>query len=105
MVMIFKKYGIKEDEVTDKITYFLKEIYLRCQEFNLSVQKVFMYIQDVIQFSNEISLSQIPQYLKEKKIEKEELEYSFHDLNQKVIELKKLEKYKKEEIKIIKNFK
>ena len=44
MVMIFKKYGIKEDEVTDKITYFLKEIYLRCQEFNLSVQKVFMYI-------------------------------------------------------------
>ena len=27
MVMIFKKYRIKEDELEDGITYFLKEIY------------------------------------------------------------------------------
>src|SRR5574342_843739 len=27
-VMIFKKYGLKEDEVADRVTYFLKEIYL-----------------------------------------------------------------------------
>jgi hypothetical protein len=43
MVMIFKKYGIKEeDEIADRVTYFLKEIYLKCQEVNLSVKKVFM---------------------------------------------------------------
>ena len=28
----------------DGITYFLKEIYLKCQEANLTLQKVFMYI-------------------------------------------------------------
>jgi hypothetical protein len=31
MVSIFKKYGIKEDEVSDRVTYFLNEIYLKCQ--------------------------------------------------------------------------
>jgi hypothetical protein len=33
---IFKKYGIKEeDEAGDRVTHFLKEIYLKCQEVNL----------------------------------------------------------------------
>ena len=42
MVMVFKKYGIKEeDEVADRVTYFLKEIYLKCQEVNLTPQKFF----------------------------------------------------------------
>ena len=73
MVMVFKNYGIKEeDEVADdRITYFLKEIYLKCQEANLQVQKVFTHIYDIINFSNEITVCQIPQFLKEKKEEKE----------------------------------
>ena len=75
MVTIFKKYGIKEeDEAADRVTYFLKEIYVKCQEVNLTVQKVFLYIYDIINFSNEISISQIPQFLKRKKEEKERLE-------------------------------
>jgi hypothetical protein len=64
---IFKKYGIKEeDEAGDRVTHFLKEIYLKCYEVNLSVQKVFLYIYDILNFSKEISISHIPQYLKEK---------------------------------------
>ena len=61
MVMIFKKYGIKEeDEVVDRVTYFLKEIYLKCQEVNLSVQKVFLYIYDIINFSRNFHLTNTP---------------------------------------------
>jgi transposase len=73
IVTIFKKYGLKEeDEAADRVTYFLKEIYLKCQEVNLSVQKVCMYIYDIINFSSEISISQIPQFLKEKKRKKKD---------------------------------
>ncbi len=99
MVMIFKKYGLKEeDELADRVTYFLKEIYLKCQEANLPVQKVFLYIYDIINFSNEISLSQIPQFLKEKKEEKEELEASIQKLSQKINELEDTRKEKEQEI-------
>jgi uncharacterized coiled-coil DUF342 family protein len=98
MVSIFKKYGIKEDEVSDRVTYFLNEIYLKCQEANLSVQKVFYYIYDIINFSKEISISNIPQYIKEKKKEKERLEGSIQDLNKQIIELQSVEKEKTQEI-------
>ena len=45
MLNIFKKYGIKEeDEAGDGgITYFLKEI-LKCQDVNLTPQKVYIYL-------------------------------------------------------------
>ncbi|HET9807609.1 MAG TPA: hypothetical protein VFP49_11920 [Nitrososphaeraceae archaeon] len=99
MVMVFKKYGIKEeDEVADRVTYFLKEIYLKCQEVNLPVQKVFLYIYDIINFSNEISLSQIPQFLNEKTEEKEELDDSIQKLSQKINELEDIQKEKEQEI-------
>jgi hypothetical protein len=99
LLNIFKKYGIKEeDEITDGVTYFLKEIYVKCQEVNLSVQQVFMYIYDIINFSNEISISQIPQFMKEKKEEKERLEASLQNFNQKINELENVEKEKQKEI-------
>jgi len=41
IIMIVKKYGIQEDQLEDGITYFLKEIYLKCQGLNLTIQKVF----------------------------------------------------------------
>ena len=98
MIMIVKKYGIQEDQLEDGITYFLKEIYLKCQELNLTIQKAFMYIYDIVNFSNELPLSQIPQFLKEKKKEKEELEISIQDLYQKINELEDIQKEKEQEI-------
>jgi CENP-B N-terminal DNA-binding domain len=104
MVMVFKKYGIKEeDEAADRVTYFLKEIYLKCQEANLTVQKVFMYIYDIINFSNEISISHIPQYIKDKKKEKEKLEDSIQKLSQQINESEKVEKEKRQEIQRLSN--
>jgi hypothetical protein len=98
MRMIFKKYGIQEDQLEDGITYFLKEIYLKCQELNLTIQKVFMYIYDIVNFSNELPLSQIPQFFKEKKREKEELDISIQNLYQKINELEETQKEKRQEI-------
>ena len=98
MVTIFKKYGIKEDEAADRVTYFLKEIYLKCQEVNLTPQQVFLYIYDIINFSKEISISQIPQFLKDKKKEKERLEASIQKLSQKINEFEDTQKEKEQEI-------
>jgi hypothetical protein len=100
MSMIFKKYGIKEEDELDDggITYFLKEIYLKCQDVNLTPQKVFIYIYDIITFSKELSISQIPQFLKKKKEEKEELEISIQNLNQKINALLDIQNEKEQEI-------
>jgi hypothetical protein len=98
MIMIVKKYGIQEDQLEDGITYFLKEIYLKCQELKLTPQKAFIYIYDINNFSKELPLSQIPQFLKEKKKEKEELEISIQDLYQKIKELEDIQKEKEQEI-------
>ena len=88
MVMVFKKYGIQEeDEVADRVTYFLKEIYLKCQEVNLTPQKAFVYIYDIINFSKEISLSHIPNFMNKKTAEKERLENSINKLTKKIKEL------------------
>ena len=105
MIMIVKKYGIQEDQLEDGITYFLKGIYLKCQELNLTIQKVFMYIYDIVNFSNELPLSQIPQFLNKKKKEKEELEISIQNLYQNINELEDTQKEKEQEIKIIGNYK
>lgn len=100
MSMIFKKYGIKEEDEPDDggITYFLKEIYLKCQDVNLTPQKAFIYIYDIINFSKELSISQIPQFLKKKKEEKEELEISIQNLNQKINALLDIQNEKEQEI-------
>src|SRR5688500_15241648 len=98
MIMIFKKYGIKEDEKHDRVIHFLKEIYLKCQEVDLTPQKAFMYIYDIINFSSVISLSQIPQFLKNKTEEKEGLEVSVKNLYQKLNELKDIQKEKEQEM-------
>jgi hypothetical protein len=73
MLMIFRRYGIKDDnnnnEDQEKVIHFLKEVYIKCQEVGLSPQKVFDYISDILKFSSEISISQIPEFMI-KRIEK-----------------------------------
>ena len=71
----------------DGVIYFLKEIYFKCLEANLTPQKVFLYIYDIINFSKEISISQIPQFMQKKKEEKEELEDSIKNMTKKMKEL------------------
>jgi hypothetical protein len=98
ILMVFKKYGITEDEDKDRVTYFLKEIYTKCQEVGLTLQHVFDYINDILKFSNDVSISQIPQFLKKRTLEKEELESNIQRLSRKIDELTNLQEEKEQEI-------
>ena len=87
LLMIFRKYGIKEEAGQDMVTYFLEEIYTTCQEVGLTPRQVFAYISDIIEFSSEISISQIPQFMKKRTEEKKELDIAVHRLSKKINEL------------------
>jgi hypothetical protein len=99
MLMMLKKYGIKDDdENQEKVPYFLKEIYTKCQEVELKPQQVIDYISDILKFSEEIPLFQIPEYLKKKIEEKKDLESSVQQLSKKIKELTDIEKDKQQEL-------
>ena len=98
ILMVFKKYGITEDEDKDMITSFLKEIYTKCQEVGLTPQQVFDYISDILKFSNDVSITQIPQFMKKRTLEKEELESNIQRLSKKIDELSNLQEEKEQEI-------
>ena len=88
MLMIFRKYGIKdEEEDQEKVINFIKEIYTRCLEVEFTPQQVFDYISDIMKFSSEIYISQIPQFIKKRIVDKEELETAIEKLSKKINEL------------------
>jgi hypothetical protein len=97
-LMILKKYGIKEDEDQEQLIYFLKEIYTKCQEVGFTSKQVFDYISDILKFSSEISISQIPQFVKKRIEEKEELESVVEKLSKKISELSEKQEEKEQEI-------
>ena len=98
MLTILKKYEIEDDENEERVTNFLKEIYNKCQEVGLTPQKVFDYISDILKFSTEISISQIPKFMKQRIEEKEELENEVQELTKKRDELIKVKEETKHEI-------
>ena len=98
MLMMLKKYEIEDNEIEERVIYFLKEIYTKCQEAGLTPQKVFDYISDILKFSSEISISQIPPYLKKKIEEKEGLESAIQQLSKKIEELTDMQENKQQEL-------
>ena len=98
MLMMLKKYGIEDDENEERVTYFLKEIYTKCQEVGLTPQKVFDYISDILKFSSEISISQIPKFMKQRIEEKKELESTVQKITIKIKELSNIQEEKEQEI-------
>jgi hypothetical protein len=97
-LMILNKYGIKKDEDQQHLIYFLKEIYTKCQEINFTSQQIFDYISDILKFSSEISISQIPQFMKKRIEEKEKLESDLEKLSKIINELSILQEDKEQEI-------
>jgi hypothetical protein len=99
MLMMLKKYGIKDDdESEEKVAYFLKEIYAKCQEVGFTPQQVFDYLSDLLKFSREIPISQIPHYMKKRIEEKEDLESSIQQLSKKNKEVADIQKDKQQEL-------
>lgn len=99
ILMMLKKYEIKDDEIEERVTYFLKDIYTKCQEVGLTPQKIFDYISDILKFSSEISISQIPLYMKKKIQEKNDLESAVQQLSKKTKELTHIQEDKQQELK------
>ena len=97
-LMSLNKYGIKKDEDHEHLTYFLKEVYTKCQEVGFTSQQVFAYISDILKFSSEVSLSQIPSYMKKITFEKQELENTIQKLSNKINELTSLQEEKEHEV-------
>src|SRR5215204_2673082 len=98
MLMMLKKYGIKDDENQEKVPHFLKEIYTRCQEVELIPQQIFDYISDILKFSTEIPIYEIPKFMKKRIEEKEKLESEIQELSKKINELSDMQEEKAEEI-------
>src|SRR5215208_7410505 len=98
MLMVLKRYGIKDDESQEKVPYFLKEIYAKCQEVGITAQQVFDYISDILKFSSDIAISQIPHYIKKRTEEKKILERQITELSEKIDKLKETKEEIEQEI-------
>ena len=105
MLMMLKKYEIEDNEIEERVTYFLKEIYTKCQEVGLTPQKVFDYISDILKFSSEISISQIPKFMKQRIEEKEKLENDVQEISKKRDELIKVKEETEHEIQKLRSIK
>ena len=105
MLTMLKKYEIEDDENEERVTYFLKEIYTKCQKEGLTPQKVFDYIGDILKFSNEVSISQIPKFIKQRIEEKEKLENEVQELFKKRDELLEIIEKTKDEIQGLRSIK
>ena len=104
MLRMLKKYGIQDDEENqEKVPYFLKEIYATCQEVGLKPQQVFDYISDIIKFSSEIPISEIPKFMKKRIEEKEKLESEIRELSRKKDELTEGKEEIEQEIQELRN--
>ena len=67
---IMLRIGVKEDSFES----FIVDVYNRCKDIGLSPQNIACYLADLLEFSKTVSLSKIPDYLKEKTNEKGKLE-------------------------------
>ena len=97
-LVIFKKNGINDDDDQKEVIYFLKEIYTQCQEIGFTPQQIFAYISDILEFSSEVSISQIPRFMKKRTIEKVELEITIQELSKNIDELTNIQEEKDQEI-------
>jgi hypothetical protein len=81
------RIGVKEDS----FELFILDVYNRCKDIGLSPQNIALHLTDLLEFSKTVSLSEIPQYLREKTNEKAKLEEEKENLEV-VIELLQEEK-------------
>lgn len=103
MILMLKKYGIQDDENQERVTFFLKELYTKCVEVELKPQQVFDYIADILKFSTEISISEIPHFIKKRIEEKEKLESEVEQLSRKKNELTEIKEELEQEIQGLRN--
>ena len=70
------RIGVKEDGFES----FISNVYNRCKDIGLSPQDIAFHMADLLEFSKTVSLSKIPDYVKEKTTEKGKLEEELEKL-------------------------
>ena len=93
LAMIMIKLGVNEQE----FEYFISDIYNNCKKLDIPPDKIAYYIDELLKFSKDISLSQIPDYIKQKTNDKSELEKDIEESQEKIKQLKE-EKLAAEEL-------
>jgi hypothetical protein len=93
LATIMIKLGVNEQE----FEYFISQIYNDSKNLDLQPDKIAYYLDELLKFSKDMSLSQIPDYIKQKTNEKSKLEKDIEDLQEKIKQLKE-EKLAAEEL-------
>ncbi len=78
------RIGVKEDSLES----FILDVYNRCKDIGLSPENISSYLVDLLEFSKTVSLSKIPDYVKEKMNEKVKLEGEIEKLKAQIETLK-----------------
>lgn len=77
------KFGVNEKE----FEHFVSDIYNNSKKLDLQPDKIAYYLDELLKFSEDIPLSQIPGYIKQKTNEKNKLEKDIEDLQEKIKQL------------------
>ena len=84
--MMLNRLGVKEDNFES----FMSDVYNRCCNiFGLVPERIAFYITNLLEFSQTVPFSQIPEYIQQKRQEKEKLEQEIQILEEKVKKLQK----------------
>ena len=81
---VMLRIGVKEDSLES----FILDVYNRCKDIGLSPENISSYLVDLLEFSKTVSLSKIPDYVKEKMNEKVKLEGEIEKLKAQIETLK-----------------
>ena len=84
--MMLNRLGVKEDNFES----FMSDVYNRCCNiFGLVPERIAFYITNLLEFSQTVPFSQIPEYIMQKRQEKEKLEQEIQVMEEKVKKLQK----------------
>lgn len=83
LATIMIKIGVNEQEFES----FILQIYENCKKLDLQPDKIAYYLDELLKFSKDISLSQIPDYFKQKTNDKNKLEEDIEGLQEKIKQL------------------
>ena len=83
LATIMIKLGVNEQE----FEYFISQIYNDSKNLDLQPDKIAYYLDELLKFSKDIPLSQIPYYIKQKTNEKSKLEKDIEELQEKTKQL------------------
>jgi hypothetical protein len=83
LATIMIKLGVDDEEFES----FISDIYDKCKRLDLQPDKIAYYIGELLTFSKDIPLSQIPDYIKQKTNDKSKLKKNIEGLQEKINQL------------------